>query len=1823
MRIHWFIIGAALLFIALAIGLSVPSSNAQQADPSNPMNEIDALIDQGLPKSAIEKLQPIIDRSLETKDYPTAIRAICTQAFLGASIEGERAEEKIKRLEAAIAIAPEEMKPTMQTILAAWYWQFFQQNQWQFMQRTTADQSSNSEDILTWSLPQILRKIDEEFDKAFANSDTLKKISTDKYRTLLEQASSEELFREGLAYRPTLYDVIAHYALQYYASETQAGVQMVDAFQITADSPAFAPRAEFLAWKPETADQQSLNLRAVELYQDLLRFHENDDDKTALLDTDLLRLAFVAAKQTGNAELQTERLRTTYEQFAATYEASPQSTRAIAELANIAHAKNEFKQAHEIASKGMARFPDSQGAVRCYNLIQQIEAKSYDVTCDRVWNDPQQKLEVHYRNLAKLYFRLVPYDHVAFLNSDRYSPEQMNEDELRLVMSRTPTKAWSVDLAPTPDYLQKKIDVDVPAGITRGSYFLLTSFDGDFNLLENDQIGIHEVWISNLGLMVRNDNGENFNEGIVVDAQSGKPLANVTVEEHTRSNNPNQPKQIKTSTTDANGIFRFPAHNGRRYQNSFILAKFQDDRLLSDSAYYRQKYSQPTIPVQTVFFTDRTIYRPGQTIYYKAISFKVDPAKDLYQANANRRNVVVVLRDANGQEVEKRTHQTNEYGSLSGTFTAPRDRLTGAMSISIENSSEGSTSIRVEEYKRPKFEVTVDAPKDQVKLGDQVTVKGTAKAYTGVPIDNAKVVYRVMREVRFPVWYYWRYWWAQPRESTAIANGVVTTSSDGTFEITFSAQPDSTVEKATEPKFNYTIYADVTDGTGETRSGEQTIALGYTSLAATLSSDGWLTPQQPTTIKITTTSLDGKGQQAAGTIKIYTLKQPEKVIRQSGMQYQPYRPFTRPAAPPDDEVNNNTNSWPLDRLVAEADFQTNAEGNGEMKTTLQAGIYRAVLETQDRSGNKISAVLPLTIIDPQAKQYPIKVAKELKIEKSTLEPGDALNAVLGSGYEKARFFVVIKHRDQVLKSYWTEAGQTQHRIELPITEAMRGGFLLSTTLVHENRIYHEAQYIDVPWTNKDLSIQWERFVSKLEPGQKETWTAIVRGPNADKVTAEMVATLYDASLDAIVPFDWMKKFGFFRRDQSSFSLSFESRTEQVNMFRSYSPNSRYAEVYIPQLSQQIIGRFYWAFNAMPMQRGMMRGGYGGAGGGYGGGMAFDSRMEAAAAPASELYMMDGLSAAAPSAPARFIKSGKVGSAEKGPGEPGNNGVNVDLSGVAPRKNLNETAFFFPNLISQADGSVKLEFTMPEALTKWKFLAFAHDANARSGSLSDTIVTSKDIMVQPNAPRFLREGDEIEFTAKVSNTSPTQQSGTVRLSLIDSRTNNSIDAQFNNEQNSLAFEVPAGETRSVAWRIKVPDGIDFITYRVVGSTGRLSDGEEGYLPIISRRILVTESISLPIRGQQTKDFNFTKLSQSGNSETLKHQSLTVQMVSNPSWYAILALPYLMEFPHECSEQVFSRLYANSLGQHIVTSSPEVKRVFDQWRGTKTLDSPLTKNEDLKAVLLEESPWVNQALDESQSRRDVALLFDANRMQNEIQSALSKLEQNRNGDGLWPWFPGGPSNEFISLYIVTGFGRLQHLGVNVQSNLAIEALYALDAKFTERYNRISQDKRELNHLDSYIALYLYGRSFFIADHQVAPEHKEAFDYWTAQAKKYWLPLNNRQSQAQLAIALKRLQDSATPKAIMASIKERSISSEEMGTYWRDAENPWYWYHAPIESHSMMIEAFDEVMNDQQMVEDCKVWLIKQKQTQNWRTTKATADAVYAIVLRGADLLGSKGL
>ena len=1780
------------IFSVLLLGLALAQS--QTANREALWKEVLDAEKKGLPKTAATKLQTIYDSAIQDGNFPEAVKALAKRITHEGNIQGNKPEEKITRLQDELEKVPDQAKPLIETILAHWYWQYFRENRYRYMQRT-ATVDPLGKDFTTWDLPRIYREIDLHFSNALADG-RLKTIATSEFKELLSKPTLPE------NYRPTLYDFIAHEALKFYTSGEFAAAKPEDAFEINVEDPILSPLGKFLRWKPETTDKESPLRKAVQLFQDILSFHRDDTNSAARVDADITRLLFAKSSTVGEGKI--DRFIETIREIA---EKEPSQLSAWARFhwANALYEKGEWLEARRIAIIGRDQFRNSRGGKRCHNLVAQIEAKNINVTTESVWSNSNAELSVVYRNITEAHFRLVKANW-SLQRAKRFRIGG-NQENRRKILKKVPIKIWKYNLPTNSDFKQRTKFYPVPNDIPPGFYYLISSTKEDFS--ENDnRIQYTPIWISELSLVLRSR--ANHVEGFVMEANSGEPVEGANISIWLR-NQQDKAKERK-SISDKTGFFKFTKNQREYYGDALAQHKKQRVGTTSNNGFLGGRLSKSKQEQSIVFFTDRAIYRPSQKIQFKGIALTWHHEKNEYSVIKNK-NITVILRDPNRQEVEKLDLKTNGFGSLSGSFTSPKNRLTGKYSIYSKDFSRGSSDFRIEEYKRPKFLVELGKPKQSPKLGEIVELQVKATDYTGAPIGEATGKFSVTRQARWPIWWRWHYWRGGPiySQQRQVAHGKIKTKPDGSFVIKFTAIPDNNIPEETEPTFVYMINADITDGSGETRSDNTQLQVGYTSLSATINTESWQTKDKPVEFKITTQSLSGTPKAAKGKLTIHFLKQPEKVIRKRLI------PFSI-TTEKNKVINENPETWPLGEVASSLDLTTDEKGQAIAKTKLEVGVYRATFETKDRFGKPVKAIQSITVLDTQAKHLAIRVPQIVSSEKWNIEPGEIFRMIWGTGYDNGRTLIELEHRNKIIKRYWTQPGLTQHLFEMPVEEKQRGGFTVHVTQVRENRLLSSSQRIDVPWTNKDLKVKWTRLVSKLRPGQKETWTATVTGPKAEKVVAEMVATLYDASLEAFAKHYWKKKFSIFRRDYSSANMSFNNHARGLNTLLGNWKRTRISN-----------GNYrYWAFPrelTFPIMRKTVR--FGRIAGGRTEAIAMNSMAE----NAPMAMAADSLSMAPPSAVGLNKKMKRVGGAavtggiaDNASDSESNSSRNSDVP-IVIRKNLNETAFFFPHAVSDENGEVSLKFTMPEALTEWKLMAFAHDAETRSGFAEGKTVTSLDLMVRPNPPRFLREGDTLEFTTRVMNTGKIERKGNTKLILKNAETDESVNKLLGNDSPEISFTIPGGESRSFSWRLTVPDRAPTLVYQVTASADDQADGEENYLPVLSRRILVTESLPLPIRNKGTKKFKFEKLLAANKSSTLEHESLTVQVASNPAWYAVLALPYLMEYPHNCAEQQFNRLYANLLASHIANSDSKIRRVFDLWKGTDALDSPLEKNEELKNLLLLETPWVSEAKNESQARRNVGILFDNNRLNTEVNRLFDQLNKSQNPDGGWSWMPGGRSNDYITLYITTGFGRLRHLGVkNVNTNLAIKALTRLDNWIQKRYNKIKKAKQlGKNNLSSTAALYLYCRSFYLKDKPVAAENKKAFDYFVDQGKKHWLKLGNRQSKAHVAIALHRLSDKQTPGDIVKSILEHSITNEELGMYWRDTEYSWWWYRAPIETQAMMIEMFNEISDNKEAVRECQIWLIKQKQTQAWKTTKATADAVYSILLGGDNLLASTKL
>ncbi|PLX31025.1 MAG: hypothetical protein C0600_06835 [Ignavibacteria bacterium] len=1769
--------------------------------------EVDKALDEGLPKTALELVEVIYTRAKREGNQSNTIKAISYRVALRAVTNEEDEVVLIRDLEKEIAGAEQPVRAILTSMLADVYWGYYQMNRWQINERSQVEDAPE-DDFRTWDASTFFDTTATLYLQALEPAEMLKAASVTSYKDILHH--------EGIGgeYRPTMYDILAHRALAFFQNDETDLPRPQQDFEVT-DLRAVVPLGHFLRMEFTSPNPDNPKYRALLLYQELLRFHAEDNNDEALLDLDLLRLDF-GREITWNEEKDTTYFESVTSLYNA-YSSTEMSAQAGYMLAKYMHGEGDYVDALKRCRTEIERFPQSRGAVNCRALEAQILSKELQLNVEQSQlPDAPFLISAGFRNVGRVHFRIVrmPADEISTPSRHYDNTRERMADYL----SRERVSAWSQNLPVAKDYKSHRVDLRGPE-LPTGTYMLFMSHDENFALDDN---AVAWVWLRVTRLsMLSGDDDDGDKLFWVTDAENGKPLKDVKVDVFTQRWNSGNYKYERvrqgSMRTDANGQFELKA--GRHRDGVFFRLSLGGDTLAIGQSFYAWERGKSRTQRKTLFFTDRAIYRPGQTVHVKGIVLEGDHDEADFSV-VKKTGTVVVFYDANHEKVHEAKLVTNKYGSFNTVFTVPSGVLTGLMSIRNE---WGQTTIRVEEYKRPKFEVAFEPVEGTYRLNETVTATGGAKAYAGSNIDGAAVSWRVVRRTRYPYWFWW--WRPYPRsEDREIAHGTTTTDGDGKFTVEFEALPDGSVDKSTQPVFTYEISADVVDINGETHSATTSVSAGYTSIELGAQIAALLDAGEKQHLVITARNLSGQPVTTDGTVTVERLDAPERIFRERylpkpDMWLMDAAAFRRDFPHDIYKDENIPDTWNVAEVALQSAFNTDGEGQDSLQLNdLEPGRYRITVKATDPSGEELLIKRFVTAYEPGG-DLPVPEAMFFVDTKTHVEPGETAKFLFGSGYDNVHMMYRVRHRDRMAREGWERGGGSQKEYSLKVTEKHRGGMTAQIFFVRHYRMYQQSVVISVPWSNKQLTLETATFRDKLQPGQKEEWRITIKGTERERVAAEVVASMYDASLDAIYQQSWPRfSWPFYAYYMNTAEYSFGAATAQMyiddwNRHPSYY-HQRYQQLNLFLLGQG--GRFYGRRQYMAMKS---RAG-GDAETMY---MSVSEDVAAPPSPAMEREEADGLGAGRRDKNEAVLDEAK--SVDDGSGEEGGDG---SLDMVKARTNFNETAFFYPDLMTDDEGNIVLKFTAPEALTRWKLRMFAHTPDLKTGYLEKTTVTQKELMVMPNMPRFLREGDHVVLMTKITNLSDTALSGRAMLKLFDALSMKPLDAEFDLRDAERNFSVEKGRSTTARWEINVPEGVSAIVYRIVAQAGSFSDGEEMALPVLPNRMLVTETLPLNVRGGQTRTYTFDKLVNSGGSSTLRHHQLTLEMTSQPAWYAVQALPYLMEYPYECSEQVFNRYYANSIASHIVNSNPKIKRVFDQWKNTDALLSNLQKNQDLKMLLLEETPWVMQGKDESERKKRIALLFDLNTMGNNLESAMRKLEQAQASNGGWPWFPGMPESRYITQYITAGFGHLAALGATPRDERAARmmrrAVEFMDERMYQDYMELKRRERTFDEDDDYLNYlaiqYLYARSYFL-EQEISDRYDEAVGFWLKEARKWWAR-RGHMAQGMIALALHRFKEKDVPQAIVRSLKERSLQNDEMGMYWK-YDRGWFWYQAPIETQALLIEVFDEVAGDMNAVEEMKIWLLKQKQVQDWGTTVATAEACYALLRRGSNLLASDKL
>ena len=1767
--------------------------------------EIDSLEREGLFKSALEKTEALYARASNDNNAGQILKSLIFKGKFLTMLEENGIEKAMQLYETELLRMRQPEKSVLQSMLAELYSTYLQNQGWRISNRTQLADAPGP-DITTWSAANFEQRALDLYQASVKEESALRNGPINYIKDIILPGSTDTT---AVPLRPTLFDFLAYRALQHFESERSYLNQPAFKFELSQEA-AFAPAKTFLLEKFESQDENASKWMAIRLFQRLLSAQSGNAGQTAgYIDADLARLNFVRQ----NSVLEDKELR--YEQALESlhkqYYDHPSDAEIVWQLSNYLWQKDvqqpgektHRKRALTLCEDAIKRHPNTFGAKRCAQLVEILKTPSFSILTEMAYVPEKPVLfRVAWQNMSKIYVKLVQLP-----GFDEWNTDTPYEQYLPLLNGKRSLQQKTWELADPGDYYNHETELKLdPCSI--GHYMVMAADNPEFD----DKKGYvywSPIYVSNLSAAHFAE--EKSNLYVVLNRQTGAAMPGVKANFYQTAYNYNRNRYERTSlgalTTDAQGVVRKITEAQESGEVWFSQGK---DTLPGDNYYVN--YYRPQEPQTTVqFFTDRSIYRPGQTVYFKGVVYQRDTKA--HPAIQTGKMVEVKFYDVNGQIKQTLKLKTNDYGTFNGAFAAPSSGLTGRMSIRATDIS-GIAWINVEEYKRPKFEVTMLPVEGAYRVQDRIIAKGEAKAYAGSNLDGAEVKYRVVRQARFP---YWDYGWGKSYfpwnvSEMEIAQGVTRTNLEGQFEIPFTAIPDRSIPQKDQPVFDFTVYADVTDINGETRSASYSIAAGYAALQLEMQLNATELLDSMKKVSIIVQNMSGKPQSAQGTVQLQRLNEPNTFFVQrywakpdvwtlSEAEYK--RDFPDYAWKTEDEPE----SWAKDGNPISIPFNTANSTNLDLHGgKLKPGFYEITVQTKDAFGAAVTLKKLVRIWDAQkpATQFTQPTGM---IEQASYTPGETGKLWFGSKYEALNVFYAFEKdakldNPQVLKVN----GATQ--VNFPVLEADRGGKVIHWCAVRNNRFYgNGALFVNIPWNNKKLDITYESFRDKLSPGQQETWSIKISGPGKEKVAAELVAAMYDASLDQFLPHAWYP-IGYYNTQMRVY--------EQGGIaFSVAGTDMRYN---VDKEAQESVERIYRSLNwfDFPMYGGNFYGAPGGAP------RVMSMQMEKkSAAPMQEQDQMQFKAE-------ESMEGGILTSDEsRTPVEPSSNApVTSPPPPASMRANLNETVFFFPDLHTDAEGNVILKFKMNEALTRWKLLLYAHTKDLKEAISEKTVVTQKELMILANPPRFLRAGDTFEFSAKVSNLSKELIDGRATLALLDATTLQPLEAKFGlNTNKSVPFSIQAGGSAPLRWTLQVPaDYTGAVTWQVFADGKQFRDGEESTIPVVTNRMLVTETLPITVRGGQTKKFSFDHLKNSKSGSLASHR-YTLEFTSNPAWYVVQSLPYLMEYPYQCSEQVFSRFYANTLASSVTEKLPNIRRVYERWKGTEAMVSNLAKNQDLKYALLEETPWVMEAQSETQQKQNIALLMDLNRMADEKQNALNILRDRQTANGGWPWFAGGQESWYITQYIVEGLGHLQHLGAfdpqkDQQTTPMLDrALAFCDRELEKQYHEIEKAvqegkaKWEDDHLGSMEIHYLYARSFFPFD-RITKIHA----FYLEQAQKYWLGKGLYQ-EGLIALALHRNGRKEAALKIVNSLRERAQQKEELGMYWA-FDWGYYWYNLPIETQALMVEVFDEVAADAKAVEELRIWLLKNKQTNRWESTKATASAAYALLLHGDNWLNN---
>ena len=1395
----------------------------------------------------------------------------------------------------------------------------------------------------------------------------------------------------------------------------------------------------------------------------------------------------------------------------------------------LAQRYNQLRERVEAMSeirKALELYPETRWTEDLKKLENNILAPSLRVEIPFVYPGYRADIKVSYNNITSV--TMEAYRLNLPPTTDKLGRNRDSEQIIKKYGTRVAVNNYT--LPPTANY--KVRNTQLKYKLPDSGIYMLKLYSK-----QKEDVACYEVvYISPYQCVMKNL-PDNMVEMVALDRMTGHPVPNAEIVSYIRQDGKYEVKNIYH--TDENGTVEIA-----RDKDKFVCFSVRtsgNDFMKPVSVYsggYYTNNDNYDITKHTKIFTDRSIYRPGQKVFVSGVVYMQDGDSI---SVSNDSEVTVSLLDTNRKTVENVKVQTDEFGVYSAEFVLKSNAMPGMYSV---KAGEQYETIRVEEYKRPTFDVVFSKMEDAFSFGDSVRADAKAATFAGSPLRMAKVEYKVLRQDIE--------WFRYYRNETELISGETMTDADGRFHVDFHLlKPESGNLSANFICSRFRIMATVTSLSGETQSGEYVFSVGGESLSFNISG-----------------LPDKLAKERIGDIKFEVLNY-DGIPVETNVRYEIYK------------LDGERNT--VGKPVFSSEVQSRKPFVPYALSSLPSGSYRLKVSTADSKERETSHTQDFVLFSLSDSVPPFDTAWWFYQDGESFANDGKVDFYVGSSEEDAYLMLDVFTSEKRIESKRITFSNSIRKFSYSYKEEYGDGITVCLSLVRNGELYRETIQLAKPEPDKKLLIEWKTFRDKLLPGQTEEWKLTVRDKSGNPIKASMLASAYDASLDEFYPHGWYFST-YFRRNFLPLRFQTIAGDRRLNMNVPYD--------------------YYSAGNGIDFFRGD----------GFTCFMSFffnyygtrGAIMTKASIPVGQ---ENGIAASRNSVTLNYIEP-EVASDETVK-------VTDGASSPALRENFSETAFYYPRLHTDSTGTVTMSFVMPDALTKWNFNGFVHTKDMDYGLVKASFTTSKPFMVQPNMPRFVRVGDDSSISSSLINMSDGNISGKVTMTISNPISGKVVYSGTND------FNVSEGETGVVTFNYKVTEGIDVLVCTIMAEAGEFSDGERHYLPVLSDKQLIVENVPVQLRGDETKTVDTGKLF-NGGSQTATNKKLTVEMTANPQWHVIQALPVLGTPSSDDAMSWSAALYANSLSLHIVKSNPKIKQVFDTWvlqgKDDKDFLSELSKNDELKNIIIEETPWLAEAEDEAARKQRIALLFDVNGMNDRLATAVTNLAQLQLEDGSWPWFKGMSSSPYIILQIVQSLARLKSLGITFDSqmnNVYQKAIGYLAKEAAEWHSRVIKNKN--TYWPQYMIMhYLYVCAIDKDAARLADAKVNSYftDYFMGKSAS--LDIQDKSVMATVMDAAGKKNEA---KVLLQSVVEYMVSNEDMGSYFDTYKAGYSWCNYRIPAHVSAMEAIMRLgENKEALLDDMRLWLLKQKQVQVWDTPISSVNAIYAFLADGGSRLDS---